>query len=396
MSPPFSKEGVSLLRQWNMAQQGHPSKDARGSRKNLALGQAALNPENLPSKSTRRLRSSIGNRSSRPAIHKCSRPRDRRRCSRIAICLPCSPDVTIGVGERSAVLHCIRVCHHIPSPDRAEAANRWKARAFETSGGSSFRVGGNLFSTPASPGRRVRESRSNKISSITFSCISLSAPSALRLASSNKSIMIVSQGCGLMHVCLAWRSTLVKLSTTTPSPFTSWIIIPPSSCQRPSFKLIRTVFSLNETWNTSARKDGFQSILPTRVKFTRTLYQLPLLSTVHRHPPFSRLIFASTQASNPLAVGAIAIARHPAQERLVWRLPARRPLRCRRRPARPVSSATAATTAHRRRAEANCLPNSRRGRKPGPLPEAAKQSPRVRDATLRQSLAALTSRYPMA
>ena len=266
----------------------------------------------------------------------------------------------------------------------------------DSSGGPSVRVGGNLFSMAAGRGGRVRKSRSNKISSITLSCISLSAPSALRLASSNKSIMIGNQGCGLMHVCLAWRSTLVKLSTTTPSPFTSWIIIPPSSCQRPSFNPIRTVFSWNETWNTFARKDGFQSILPTRVKFTRLCTNFLCLAQSIVTLQSGRLIFASTQASNRLAVGVIAIARQPAQERLVWRLPARRPLRCRRRPARPVSSATAATRARRRRADANCLPNSRRGRKPAPLPEAAKRSPRVRDATLRQSLAALTSRYPMA
>jgi hypothetical protein len=283
------------------------------------------------------------------------------------------------------------------------------ARIRGSSGGPSVRVGGNLFSMAAGRGGRVRKSRSNKISSITLSCISLSAPSALRLASSNKSIMIGNQGCGLMHVCLAWRSTLVKLSTTTPSPVTSWIIIPPSSCQRPSFNPIRTVFSWNETWNTFARKDGFQSILPTRVKLTRLCTNFLCLVQSIVTLPSGRLIFASTQASNQpvrppcgsdaqgsvapgmIAVGVIAIARQPAQERLVWRLPARRPLRCHRRPARPVSSATAATWARRRRADANCSPNSCPCRKPAPLPEAAKRSPRVREATLRQSLAALTS-----
>ena len=207
----------------------------------------------------------------------------------------------------------------------------------DSSGGPSVRVGGNLFSMAAGRGGRVRKSRSNKISSITLSCISLSAPSALRLASSNKSIMIGNQGCGLMHVCLAWRSTLVKLSTTTPSPFTSWIIIPPSSCQRPSFNPIRTVFSWNETWNTFARKDGFQSILPTRVKFTRLCTNFLCLAQSIVTLQSGRLIFASTQASNRpvrppcgsdaqgsvapgmIAVGVIAIARQPAQERLVWR-----------------------------------------------------------------------------
>ena len=220
-----------------------------------------------------------------------------------------------------------------------------------SSGGPSVRVGGNLFSMAAGRGGRVRESRSNKISSITLSCISLSAPSALRLASSNKSIMIGNQGCGLMHVCLAWRSTLVKLSTTTPSPFTSWIIIPPSSCQRPSFNPIRTVFSWNETWNTFARKDGFQSILPTQSQVHQTMYQLPLLGAVHRHPPIRQIDFRE-----------YAIARQPARNDC-FGASGEEALRCRRSPARPISSATAATRAHRRRADANCLPNSRRGRK---------------------------------
>ena len=200
----------------------------------------------------------------------------------------------------------------------------------DSSGGPSVRVGGNLFSMAAGRGGRVRKSRSNKISSITLSCISLSAPSALRLASSNKSIMIGNQGCGLMHVCLAWRSTLVKLSTTTPSPFTSWIIIPPSSCQRPSFNPIRTVFSWNETWNTFARKDGFQSILPTRVKFTRLCTNFLCLVQSIVTLQSGRLIFASTQASNRPVRPPCGSDAQPAQERLVWRLPARRPLRCRR------------------------------------------------------------------
>ncbi len=171
-------------------------------------------------------------------------------------------------------------------------------------GGPSVRVGGNLLLNGGRPRREGQKSRSNKISSIILSCISLSAPSALRLASSNKSIMIGNHGCGLMYVCLAWRSTLVKLSTTILSPFTSWIIMAPSSCRRPSFNPPRTVFSWNETWNTFARKDSFQSMLPTRVKFTRLCTNFLCLVQSIVTLQSVRLIFASTQASNRLSATA--------------------------------------------------------------------------------------------